>query len=74
METTVSHATSEAGVRDTFGHIPIVPGDTFIKSTIANLSLPDQYLFQRLRMWLNKCNTDSPKTVDSHSVHCHAKS
>jgi methenyltetrahydromethanopterin cyclohydrolase len=47
METTVSHATSEAEVRDTFGYIPLVPGDTFIKSTIANLSLSDQYLFQR---------------------------
>ncbi len=47
METTVSHDISEAGIRDTFGSIPLVPGDTFLKHKTTNLSLSDQYLFQR---------------------------
>ncbi|MBG6129728.1 amino acid adenylation domain-containing protein [Aquimarina sp. EL_43] len=70
METTVSHATSEAEVRDTFGHIPLVPGDTFIKSTIANLSLSDQYLFQRFGQGPI---TRVPYRCIHHAFEAHAK-
>jgi amino acid adenylation domain-containing protein len=70
METTISHATSEAEVRDTFGHIPLVPGDTFIKSTIANLSLPDQYLFQRFGQGPI---TRVPYRCIHHAFEAHAK-
>lgn len=70
METTVPHVTSEAEVRDTFGTIPLVPGDTFLKSRITNLSLSDQYFFQRFGQGPI---TRVPYRCIHHAFEAHAK-
>ncbi|MDY8135772.1 amino acid adenylation domain-containing protein [Aquimarina sp. 2201CG5-10] len=47
MEATVYPGTSEAGVPEGSGFSTIIQGDTFSKKAIKNLSLSEQYLFQR---------------------------
>ncbi|WP_205410272.1 amino acid adenylation domain-containing protein [Aquimarina longa] len=70
METIIDHAISEAEMRDTFGPIPIVPGDTFSKVPLANLSLSDQYLFQRFGQGPI---TRIPYRCIHHAFEAHAK-